>query len=159
MRKLLALMIAVAVVFPLALAALSLMSVSPWALDRKFYEQLLDDPRLYEVLLQQSNGGGNINFYEILTESNEIKMLLNDEKLKDKISTNDVQQSNFLILNMGEKPTSGYSITIDNVVETDKEIIVKVKELKPEPGAMLMQVITYPYTVVKINSKKQIVVK
>ncbi len=114
---------------------------------------------LYEVLLQQNDGGGNINFYEILTESNEIKMLLNDEKLKDKISTNDVQQSNFLILNMGEKPTSGYSITIDSVVETNKEIIVKVKELKPEPGAMLMQVITYPYTVVKINSKKQIVVK
>jgi hypothetical protein len=53
MRKLLALMIAVAVVFPLTLAALSLIAVSPWALDRKFYEQLLDDPRLYEVLLQE----------------------------------------------------------------------------------------------------------
>ena len=51
MRKLLALIIAVAVVFPLAMAALSLMSVSPWALDRKFYEQLLGDTRLYEVLL------------------------------------------------------------------------------------------------------------
>lgn len=53
MRKLLALMIAVAVVFPLAMAALSMMSVSPWALDRKFYEQLLGDTRLYEVMLQE----------------------------------------------------------------------------------------------------------
>ncbi len=53
MRKLLALVIAVAIVFPLMLAALSLVSVSQWALDRNFYEQLLGDTRLYEVMLQQ----------------------------------------------------------------------------------------------------------
>ena len=118
-----------------------------------------EQKNLYEVLLQQNDGGGNINFYEILSEPNEIKMLLNDEKLKGKISAADVQKSNFVILNMGQKPTGGYGITVDSVEETDKEIIIKIKELKPEPGAMLMQVITYPYTVVKINSKKQIVVK
>lgn len=118
-----------------------------------------EQKNLYEVLLQQNDGGGNINFYEILSEPNEIKMLLNDEKLKGKISATDVQKSNFVILNMGQKPTGGYGITVDSVEETDKEIIIKIKELKPEPGAMLMQVITYPYTVVKINSKKQIVVK
>lgn len=118
-----------------------------------------EQKKLYEVLLQQNDGGGNINFYEILSEPNEIKMLLNDEKLKGKISATDVQKSNFVILNMGQKPTGGYGITVDSVEETDKEIVVKIKELKPEPGAMLMQVITYPYTVVKINSKKQIVVK
>lgn len=117
------------------------------------------DKPLYEVLLQQNDGGGNINFYEILSEPNEIKMLLNDEKLKGKISATDVQQSNFVILNMGEKPTGGYAIAVDNVVETDKEIVIKVKELLPEPGAMLIQSITYPYTVVKINSKKEIIVK
>jgi len=118
-----------------------------------------EQKNLYEVLLQENDGGGNINFYEILSEPNEIKMLLNDEKLNGKISAADVQKSNFVILNMGQKPTGGYGITVDSVEETDKEIIVKVKELKPEPEAMLMQVITYPYTVVKINSKKQIVVK
>ncbi|MFA9191043.1 protease complex subunit PrcB family protein [Flavobacterium sp. FZUC8N2.13] len=114
---------------------------------------------LYEVLLQQNDGGGNINFYEILSEPNEIKMLLNDEKLKGKINATDVQQSNFVILNMGEKPTGGYAITVENVIETDKEIIIKVKELLPEPGAILLQSITYPYTIVKVNSKKEIIVK
>lgn len=114
---------------------------------------------LYEVLLQQNDGGGNINFYEILSEPNEIKMLLNDEKLKHKISANDVQQSNFVILNMGEKPTGGYAITVDSVEETENSITIKVKEINPEPGAMLLQSITYPYTVVKINSKKEIIVK
>lgn len=114
---------------------------------------------LYEVLLQQNDGGGNINFYEILTEAKEIKMLLNDEKLKDKISESDLKQSNFVILNMGEKPTGGYSITVENVIETEKNIEIKVKETSPEPGAMLIQSITYPYCVVKINSKKDIIIK
>ncbi len=114
---------------------------------------------LYEVLLQQNDGGANINFYEILSESNEIKMLLNDEKLKGKISANDVLQSNFIVLNMGEKPTGGYSITIDTIIETDKNIEIKVKEINPDPGAMLIQSITYPYSVVKINSKKEIILK
>ncbi|OCB69879.1 PrcB C-terminal [Flavobacterium glycines] len=111
---------------------------------------------LCEVLLQQNDGGGNINFYEILTEPKEIKMLQNDDKLKRKISTDDLQQSNFVILNMGEKPTGGYTITVDSVIETDTNIVIKVKEINPEPGAMLTQNITYPYTVLKVNSKKPI---
>lgn len=114
---------------------------------------------LYEVVLQENDGGGNINFYEILSEPNEIKMLLSDEKLKEKINANDIQQSNFVILNMGEKPTGGYTIKVDNVTETATNIVIKVKELAPEPGAMLIQSITYPYTIVKINSKKEIIIK
>lgn len=114
---------------------------------------------LYEVLLQQNDGGGNINFYEILTEAKEIKMLQNDKKLKGKISTDDLQQSNFVILNMGQKPTGGYAITVESVTETDKNIVIKVKEINPDSGAMLTQSITYPYTVVKINSKKPISVQ
>ena len=114
---------------------------------------------LYEVLLQQNDGGGNINFYEILTEAKEIKMLQNDKKLKGKISTDDLQQSNFVILNMGQKPTGGYAITVESVTETDENIVIKVKEINPDSGAMLTQSITYPYTVVKINSKKPITVQ
>lgn len=114
---------------------------------------------LYEVLTQQNDGGANINFFEILTEPREIKMLQNDKKLKSKISPIDVQESNFVILNMGEKPTSGYAIGVEKVVETDKNIIITVKETKPEPDAILAQNITYPFCVVKINSKKTIIVK
>jgi len=114
---------------------------------------------LYEVLLQQNDGGGNINFYEILTEAKEIKMLQNDKKLKGKISTDDLKQSNFVILNMGQKPTGGYAITVESVTETDENIVIKVKEINPDSGAMLTQSITYPYTVVKINSKKPITVQ
>lgn len=114
---------------------------------------------LFEVLTQQPDGGANIRFFEILSESNEIAMLQNDEKLKNKIHPNDVQTSNFVVLNMGEKTTSGYKINVESVTETEKNIIITVKETVPEPNAVVSQVITYPYCIVKINSKKEIIIK
>ncbi|OMQ11607.1 protease complex subunit PrcB family protein [[Flexibacter] sp. ATCC 35103] len=114
---------------------------------------------LYEVLTEQSDGGGNIKFFEILTEPNEIKMLENDPLLASKMKHDDISNSNYVILNMGEKNTGGYSIGVEKVEETDKNIIITVKEINPAPDAMVMQVITYPYTVVKIHSKKEIIIK
>jgi len=114
---------------------------------------------LYEVLTEQSDGGGNIKFFEILTEPNEIKMLENDPLLKEKMKHDDIGNSNYVILNMGEKNTGGYSIGIEKVEETDKNIIITVKENNPAPDAMVTQAITYPYTVIKVHSKKEIIVK
>ncbi|WP_264530686.1 protease complex subunit PrcB family protein [Flavobacterium sp. N502540] len=114
---------------------------------------------LYEVLTEQSDGGGNIKFFEILTEPNEIKMLENDPHLKAKMKQDDIGNSNYVILNMGEKNTGGYSIGVEKVEETDKNIIITVKENNPAADAMVMQVITYPYTVIKVHSKKEIIVK
>src|SRR6476619_5431225 len=74
---------------------------------------------LYEVLTTQSDGGGNIKFFEILTEPNEIKMLENDPLLAHKMKDPDIQDYNYVILNMGEKNTSGYSIDVEKVEETD----------------------------------------
>ena len=114
---------------------------------------------LFEVLTQQSDGGASIRFFEILSEPNEIRMLQNDENLKNKISPNDIQNSNFIVLNMGEKTTGGYKIGVDTVMETDKNIIITVKETIPEPGGMVTQAFTNPFCVVKINSKKEIIIK
>ena len=112
---------------------------------------------LYEVLTQQSNGGASIRFFEILSEPDQIGMLQNDENLKNKINPNDILASNFLVLNMGEKTTGGYSIGINTVIETDKNIVVTIKETSPEPGSMVTQAFTNPFCVVKINSKKDII--
>lgn len=118
-----------------------------------------DSKALYEILTEQSDGGGNIKFFEILTEPNEIKMLENDPLLKDKMKQSDINNSNYVILNMGEKNTGGYSIGVEKVEETDKNIIITVKEKSPAADAMTMQVITYPYTVVRVHSKKEIIIK
>jgi hypothetical protein len=114
---------------------------------------------LYEVLTQKDTGGASIRFFEILTEPDEIRMLQSDPDLKDKISTEDVQNSNFVILNMGEKNTGGYSIGVESVVETNKNLIITVKESNPQPNSLVTQAFTYPYCVVKLNSKKDIIIK
>ena len=94
-------------------------------------KKLVSKP-LFEVLTQQEDGGASILFFEILSEPQEIIMLQNDPKLKNKISPNDIQTSNFIVMNMGEKATRGYKIEIESVVETDKNIIVTTKEITPE---------------------------
>lgn len=111
---------------------------------------------LYEVLLQSDQDGGEFQFYEILTEEKEIKMLLGDPDLRKKIDDDDIRTANFVILNMGEKTSGGYSIEIDSVIEEADKIIIKVKEVKPAEGSMTTSVMTYPFAVVKINSKKKI---
>lgn len=111
---------------------------------------------LYEVLTSQSNGGASIQFYEILTEEDEIRMLLGDETLRSKISPNDMKNSTIVILNMGEKPTGGFSISVKDVQEKSDKIILTVQENSPDPGSITTMGITNPYTVVKINSKKKI---
>ena len=114
---------------------------------------------LYEILTQQSNGGANIQFYEILTEAKEIKMLLNDKNLKHKVKENDTASSNFVILNMGEKNSGGYAFKIENVEETNDKIIIQVKIISPEKSAVVTDVMTTPYCILKINSKQEIVFK
>jgi len=110
---------------------------------------------LYEVLTQQENGGGNIQFYEIISDEKEVGMLLGDEYLNGKIKATDIQTSNFVILNLGEKSTGGFRIGVEKVEELPDKILVTVKEIKPE-GELVTQALTYPYAVIKINSKKPI---
>jgi len=120
------------------------------------------DNKLYEVLNYNNEGGANIRFYEILSEPNEIKMLLSDQNLKKKIKTEDIQNCNFIILNMGPLPEGNYNIIIDKVEETDANIILYIKETKPqsvEDNPTNQTEFVYPYSVVKIKSKKPIIVK
>jgi len=114
---------------------------------------------LYNVLVSSEYGGGNFRFYEIITEPKEFKMLLGDEELKKLVKENDIDSANFILLNMGEKTTGGYSIEIVSVEERIDKIVVTVKENAPKSGENVTDVITNPYSVVKINSKKSIEIK
>jgi hypothetical protein len=115
---------------------------------------------LYEILTSQEDGGATIRFFEILSEEREIKMLQNDDKIKNKITTIDTKTANFVILNMGEKTTAGYSIKVQRIEETPTTIVITTQD--NEPTSKLVEereIFYYPYTIVKINSKKEIIVK
>ncbi len=112
---------------------------------------------LFEVLTVQKDGGASIRFFEILSEEREIKMLLGDNNLKKKIKSEDINTSNFVILNMGEQNTNGNSIEVEKVEEIKDKIIITTKENKSNSKTITEDYL-YPYTIVKINSKKQIVI-
>ncbi len=113
-----------------------------------------DKTALFEVIKQDEFGGATIQFYEIISEPNEFKLLLNDSELKNKVKAADIKTANFLLLNMGEKNSGGHFISIVSVEETATEIVVVVKE--NYPSGLATTVMTYPLTIVRINSKKPI---
>lgn len=115
---------------------------------------------LYEVLTTNNDGGANIKFYEILTEPKEIMMLLSDETLRKKIKSSDTISSSFIILNSGPTKESYNRIKVERVVETDTTIEVYVKDTQKSTEPDLADDnILFPYTIIKINSKKTIVIK
>lgn len=119
-----------------------------------------DAPKsLFEILYESAYGGAKIEFYETITEKSEINMLLNDENLKGKINKKDIETSNFVILNMGQKNSGGYAIGVSKIVETPTNIVITVKQLMPKERQMVTMALTNPYCIVKINSKKEIVFK
>ncbi|MGL2967422.1 protease complex subunit PrcB family protein [Flavobacterium sp. XGLA_31] len=115
---------------------------------------------LYEVLIVNNDGGANIKFYEVLTEPKEIMMLLGDETLKKKIKKDDTTKSSFVILNAGPTKESYNRIKIEKVIETATEIEVYIKDTqKNTPIDLSDENTLFPYTILKINSKKPIVFK
>jgi len=55
-----------------------------------------------------------------------------------------------VLVTMGEKPTAGYEVTVDEVTTSGEGWVVNVVFTEPDPGDMVATVITYPYAVVKI---------
>ncbi len=112
---------------------------------------------LYEILTQQNDGGASIKFYENLTEVKEIKMLLNDENLKGKITEKDLELSNFVILNMGEKETGKYKTEVEKIEETPTKIVIHIKEITISKSLSPEFEFSNPYAILKINSKKEVI--
>jgi hypothetical protein len=115
---------------------------------------------VYEILTVNNDGGANIKFYEILTEPKEIMMLLGDETLKKKIKSSDTTNSSFVILNAGPTLESYNRIKIEKVIETATQIEIFIKDSQKNTPIDLSDDNTlYPYTILKINSKKPIIIK
>lgn len=111
---------------------------------------------LYEVLYTNEYGGTAYEFYEIFTEEKEFNLLLNDSDLKKKIKPNDIKTANFIILNMGQKNSGGYSIGIKKMVNTKDALQVYIDKRNPKPSEAVTMALTNPIAIVKINSKKKI---
>lgn len=112
---------------------------------------------LYEILKQSEQGGADFQFYEIISEKKEFKMILNDPELRKKVKQDDILTANFILLNMGQKSSGGYYFSVENIEETPENIILTIQENAAK--GMVTSVMTNPMCILKINSKKNIIIK
>ena len=61
----------------------------------------------------------------------------------------------YVMVSMGEQPTTGYGIAVLDVIETPTAFVVKTAESQPTPGLMQAQVITYPHEVIRLKDSKK----
>lgn len=57
----------------------------------------------------------------------------------------------YIFIGMGMKPTLGYSIGVTRVEDNEGKTVVYVNEISPAPGDITGQMVTYPFTVIKIS--------
>ncbi len=55
----------------------------------------------------------------------------------------------------GEKPTGGFEITIESVIEANGRLQVYVQETAPGPDDMVTQALTYPYHMVRVDAAEK----
>ena len=55
----------------------------------------------------------------------------------------------YLAIGYGEQQTGGYSISVDELYETESNIVINTTLLGPSPDEQVVQSITYPYIVIK----------
>ena len=111
----------------------------------------------YDVLFGSDYGGASFQFYEIISEKDEFNILLTDDMIKPYVKKEDIETCNFILVNMGEKKSEGYTLKVQKVEELPDKIIVTLKEV--EPRGSVAQVTTKPCYVLKIKSKKPIEIK
>lgn len=111
----------------------------------------------YDVLFGSDYGGASFQFYEIISEKDEFNILLTDDMIKPYVKKDDIETCNFILVNMGEKKSEGYTLKVQKVEELPDKIIITLKEV--EPRGTVTQVTTKPCYVLKIKSKKPIEIK
>lgn len=111
----------------------------------------------YDVLFGSDYGGASFQFYEIISEKDEFNILLTDDMIKPYVKKEDIETCNFILVNMGEKKSEGYTLKVQKVEELPDKIVVTLKEV--EPRGSVTQVTTKPCYVLKIKSKKPIEIK
>lgn len=96
----------------------------------------------------------NVSF-AIVEQIDEETQKLIDDKVAEKgyrVLSQD-STSAVVLISSGEKPTGGYGIAVKTAEEKDGVVTITVEETSPDKDAVVTEVLTYPYTVVKLDTK------
>lgn len=100
--------------------------------------------------------------YEIITEAEVLPQLVMDKAAESLIEPGvnvvSSEEATYVVISGGERNTGGYSIMPTSVVQGNGQIEILVELIRPEPGAMLLQAITYPQLILRLPRIDQPVV-
>ncbi|WPC40645.1 protease complex subunit PrcB family protein [Clostridium sp. JS66] len=65
--------------------------------------------------------------------------------------TDSSSNKSYIAVMSGEKPTSGYGITVKAVEDSEQQVNVLVEETSPDNNVALSQIASYPYTIIEAD--------
>lgn len=117
-----------------------------------------DASKEFEILYQSPINGAPVKSYRVVRNIEDYRAFFISIK-EDNIPEIDFKKANVLILNMGQKNTGGYNVAPEKMIDDGKKLIMILKETYPKKGDMVTMSLTSPVCIVKINSKKDIVIR
>ena len=60
----------------------------------------------------------------------------------------------YVLITEGMKPTGGYGVEVEEVLEEDGELKVLIRSYGPEEGQMVTQALTYPYDLIVVENEE-----
>lgn len=92
---------------------------------------------------------------EFMREQEEFRVIQSEEEWNEQFSQSpppmvDFSKNTLLALFSGEKPSGGYFITVEEVVDVGDRVVVRVKQASPGEDCVTTQALTYPHTFVAI---------
>lgn len=90
--------------------------------------------------------------YQTVTQLPEtVYTLAQENKYARGVSTVREGGNLYILITGGEVPTSGYSVRLDDIRETDAGLFLQAGLTTPDPNHMHAQVISYPYLVIQVQ--------
>jgi hypothetical protein len=101
----------------------------------------------------QPAASGRAVAHEVVTGPypQEVAQALQDVRKNGGQTAVQVQDTVYIVIGLGQRPTGGYSLALKQIERTPDGVLkVKVAEQKPAAGALTTQAITYPTIVIAL---------
>lgn len=113
------------------------------------------------ILKEGTNSGFKDNRFYLITEQVELKSawdsIFVNHMQKDPLPKVDFKTNEVYLIAMGEQTSGGYTIKVESVIETKKEVIINVIKSKPGKSCMTTSIMTYPYQLFMFSEKNKTV--
>jgi len=117
----------------------------------------------YRVIYKSQMSSKKIKEYQIITSNEALSNLVSEMNIDPKdyqVFLNiDFRKYNLLAYYLGEKPSGGYDIVLQEVKENKDQILFSFKEIEPKLGEMTTSVISAPCMFIKVLKAKKIVIE